>query len=132
MDWFGVIGVAFGVFGVVYAGRFYWELRRWAHLVKYGRIVVAKKGKVILNAPIQEWALWAKMAEDDKSTNGRVIVHQNGIKIAVLRKSFVPDNPWQRLVKRFKRTPAPSAANAGGPQVREGVWSAEDHTAKAA
>lgn len=134
MDWFGIIGVTFGVFGICYAGRFYWELRRWAYLVKYGRIVVAYKGKVKLNAPIQEWALWCKMAEEDKSSNGRVLYTLGGTRIAVLRQSFVPDPPLLRVAKAIIQTwklrRLTKTGPKTGPQVREGAWSAEDHTKK--
>lgn len=118
---------AVGVFGVAYGVRFYWELRKWAYLIKYARIVVAYKGKVKLNAPLQEWALWCKMAEEDKSANGRVVYQMGGTRVAILRKSFVPDTPLKRLVTAFRKMRRP-AGPAAGPQVSEGTWSAEDGT----
>lgn len=125
--WFGIGGILFGLFGLAYAGRLYLELRRWAHLIKYGRLVVAYKGKVKMNAPLQEWALWCKMAEQEKGSNGRVVYQLGGTRIAVLRKSFVPDSPITRLFKAVKLT-----RQSGASRVREGAWSAEDQTEKAA
>lgn len=129
MLYFGIFGVAFGVFGLAWAARFYWELRKWAHLIKYGRIVIAYKNRVKLNAPIQEWALWAQAAEGDKSSNGRVIYQLGGTRVAVLRKSFVPDYPivryWKVIRSRIKRP-----VRKQNPQVQEGTWTAEDHTEK--
>lgn len=125
MNWFGVAGILFGLFGLAYAARLYLELRKWAHLVKYARIVIAYKGKVKLNAPLQEWALWCKMAEQDKSSNGRVVYMLGGTRVAILRKSFVPDPSWKTLFKNVKQ-----AGKSGASRVREGVWSAEDETKK--
>lgn len=130
MNWFGVVGILFGVFGFAYAARFYWELRKWAHLIKYARVVIAYKGKVKLNAPLQEWALWCREAEKDKTSNGRVIYQLGGTRVAVLRKSFVPDTPIKRLLKALKSRHAQTPTTPVGPQVRDGSWSAEDHTDK--
>lgn len=129
MNWFDYLSWAVGAIGIFLAVGFYLELRKWAHLIKYGRIVVAYKNKVRLNAPIQEWALWAKMAERDKSSNGRVVYSMGQTRVALIRKSFVPDPPLKRLIKKIKRTPPPQGSGTG-PQVREGSWSAEDQTEK--
>lgn len=131
MNWFGVVGVIVGITGIAWAVRFYWELRKWAYLIKYGRIVVAYKGKVKLNAPLQEWALWAKKSEEDKTSNGRVIYHVGGTRIAVLRQSFVPDTPVVRLAKAVKAK-VKKPVRRVNPQVQEGVWKPEDHTKKVA
>lgn len=124
-----VVGVLFGVLGIAYGIRCYWELRKWAHLIKYARIVIAYKGKVKLNAPLQEWALWCKMAEQDKSSNGRVVYTLGGTRVAILRKSFVPDPPIKRLLHKVA-TRKPKQQSAAGPQVREGTWTAEDQSEK--
>ena len=125
MNWFGVAGGIIGVLGFAWGVRFYWELRKWAHLIKYARIVVAYKGKVKLNAPLEEWALWCKMAERDKSSNGRVVYQVGGTRVAILRKSFVPVPLWKRLITRRKPTqPGPT------PPVRDGSWTAQDQTKK--
>lgn len=129
--WFGIGGTLFGLFGLAYAVRFYIELRKWAHLIKYARIVVAYKGKVKLNAPLQEWALWIRMLEEDEASNGRVLYQLGATRIAILRKSFVPDPPYLRAWKAVKaRIHKP--VNKVNPQVQEGTWSAEDHTEKVA
>lgn len=125
MNWFGVVGSLIGVLGFAWGVRFYWELRKWAHLIKYARIVIAYKGKVKLNAPLQEWALWCKMAETDKSSNGRVVYTLGGTRVAILRKSFVPESPMKRLIRKVKPT-----RRSDAPRSREGTWSAEDKTEK--
>ena len=129
VNWYDYLSVLLGVVGMAYGVRCYWELRKWAYLIKYGRIVIAYKNKVKLNAPLQEWALWCRTAEYDKSSNGRVVYSIGGTRVAILRQSFVPDTPvvrWFKVVKE-KIAPRKTAAN---PQVREGTWTAEDHTEK--
>ena len=130
MNWFGVVGSILGVLGISYGVRCYYELRKWVHLFKYGRVVVAYKNKVKLNAPLEEWALWCRNAEKQNSgagprykNGGRILYQLGGTSIAVLSKSFVPDSPVTRLRKRFQRT-EPKV----NPQVQEGTWSAKDHT----
>lgn len=131
-----IVILIFSIVSIAYGVRCYFELRKWAHLIKYSRVVVAYKGKVKLNAPFEEWVLWAQHADREGSGpgpkwkgGGRVLYQLGGTSIAVLSKSFVPDTPILRIYKvvrqRFKRSQ--SGVN---PQVQEGTWSAEDHTAK--
>lgn len=133
MRWFDVVSIIIGLVGIAWGVRFYWELRKWAYLIKYGRVVIAFKGKVKINAPLEEWALWCKKAneEKDKNTNGRVIYHLGGTRVAVLRQSFVPDTPVVAWFKKLKTRLNPPTAKVN-PQVQEGVWSAEDQTKKVA
>lgn len=123
-----LLSLLVGIVGFAYGLRCWLELRRWAHLIKYGRIVVAYKSKVKLNAPLQEWALWAKMAESDKSTNGRVIYTLGGTRIAILRKSFVPDSRIQRLI--YKLTRPEGKKVKAGKRSADGTWTAQDETVK--
>ena len=129
MALFSVVSILFGI-------RCYMELRKWAYLIKYCRVVVAYKGKVKLNAPFEEWLLWATHADREGSGpgpkrkgGGRVLYQLGGTSIAVLSKSFVPDTPILRVYKavRGRFTKNGTAVN---PQVQEGTWSAEDHTVK--
>lgn len=124
LDWvFLFVGVA----GVAYGITCWVELRRWAHLIKYGRLVVAYKGKVRLNAPLQEWALWCRQAGKDDATNGRVVYQLGGTRIAILKKSFVPQNRIQKLVSRLTR-PEGKPARAGK-RAADGTWQvASDET----
>lgn len=135
MNWLCFLGWAVGICGFVYGTRCWVELRRWSHLIKYGRIVVAYKNKVKLNAPLQEWALWCRNAEKQDSgtgprykSNGRILYQYGGTTIAVLNKSFVPDGPVKRLVSRLTK-PEGKTVKAGTRAV-DGTWSVQDETAK--
>lgn len=105
---------------VCFTLRYWIELRRWAHLIKYGRVVVAYKAKVKLNAPLQEWALWCRAAQEDDSVNGRVIYHLGGTRIAILKKSFVPQNRFQRILTKLTRPEGKSAK--AGKRAADGTW----------
>lgn len=131
MNWYDYMSITIGVFGVAWGIRFYWELRKWAHLIKYGWVIVAYKNKVKINAPLQEWALWCRTAEKDKGSNGRAVYKLGGTTVAVVRKTHVPDTPVIRLVKAVWLTIRRPASKVN-PQVQEGTWKAEDHTKKAA
>lgn len=125
LDW---VCVAFGILGFSYGIRLWIELRRWAYLIKYTRVVVAYKRKVKLNGTLQEWALWAKAGEraPDKKAGGRTIYTIGGTTIAILRQSFVPDSPIKRLIHKLTR---PEGRNVkAGTRAVDGTWTAEDQT----
>lgn len=132
MNWYNYLSIAFGVLGLAYAARFYWELRKWAHLIKYGRIVIAWKGKVRIQGTLEEWALWCRASEHDKEHQhryGRELYNQGGTRVAVLHKSFVPDSLVERVIQWFKGH-ASARGKSEAARSREGTWEAEDHTVK--
>ena len=126
LDWASVI---IGLTGFAYGTKFWIELRRWAHLIQYGRLVVAYKGKVKLNAPLQEWALWCKMAEREDKVNGRVIYHLGATRIAVLRKSFVPQTRLQKLIAKLTKPEGRKVP--AGTKAADGTWSVAEDATKA-
>lgn len=106
--WFTVIESAITVLAVACAIWFYAELRRWAKFVKYGRIAVAYKRKVVIDAPMQEWVLWMKMLHGDGASNGRVVYQMGNTRIAI--------------VKGVRPTKAKPIVGPNQPQVKEGRW----------
>jgi hypothetical protein len=91
-------------FALVVAGYSWWHAARWAKLIAYGRIVVEYKGKVKMDAPLQEWALWCKQTGKDKAQplamRGHVIYSLGGTRIAL----FVGKK--HKKVKPVKQRPA--------------------------
>ncbi len=81
----GAIGLIFGLIGFAYGIRCYYELWRWARLSQNTRIAIEYKGKVKTQQPLTEWLLWGNMLDRDKDSNGRIIYHQGGTRIALLR-----------------------------------------------
>lgn len=133
MRWYDLLSVLIGVSGFVWGVRSYWKLREWGLLVKYGRIVIASKGKVRVNATIQEWALWCRASEKDpdhQTTHGRVVYDLRGTRVAVLHKSFVPDSYFKQAYTFITNAIAKhgTRTKSEAPRAREGTWSAEDHT----
>jgi len=81
---FGIAGIVVGIIGLAFALRCYVELYRWAKLLQGGRIAIARKGRVRLQAPLTEWALWVRnMGKDDD--NGRVIYRDGNTSVAILK-----------------------------------------------
>lgn len=104
------------VIAVAVATYAWWHARKWALLISYGRIAVEFKGKVKMDAPLREWALWCNQTKKDKSQpaalRGHVIYAMGGTRIALFGGVKHPK------VKKVKPRP-------GGPQriqKREGVW----------
>lgn len=82
---FGIAGITLGILGLAFALRFYWELYRWAKLLQGGRVAIARKGKVRMQAPITEIALWIRQLSKDEESSGRVIYRDNNTTVAILR-----------------------------------------------
>lgn len=85
-----VVTLAFAVVAVaaVAVGTYaWWHASRWAKLIAYGRIVVEYKGKVKIDAPLREWALWCEQTRKDKTQpealRGHVMYVMGGTRIAL-------------------------------------------------
>ncbi len=118
----------FGVFGIAYAVKMYYELWKWARQCQYARIVIAYKGKVRLNAPIQEWMLWTNLLDKDKDSNGRMIYTMGGTSVAIVKRSFVAEGPLREfaawLFSRRRKVATPPASG------ETGKWTAKDQTVR--
>ena len=97
----------------------WWHAARWAKLIAYGRIVVEFKGKVKMDAPLREWALWCRQTGKDKAQpermRGHVIYVMGGTRIALFHGKKPPK------VKPVKPRPGGS-----GHRVAEGAWAKSD------
>lgn len=105
-----------GAVALAVAGYAWWHAAKWAKLIAYARIVIEYKGKVKIDAPLREWALWCQQTGKDKSQakamRGHVMYVMGGTRIAL----FVGKKPPK--VKPLKSRP-------GGPQPiqsQEGTW----------
>lgn len=79
--------IAITLIAVVVASYAWWHASKWAKLIAYGRIVVEYKGKVKIDAPLQEWALWCEHTRKDKAQperlRGHVMYVMGGTRIAL-------------------------------------------------
>lgn len=107
-----IIAVIVAVVSALLSIRFYVELRRWSNICKNGRIAIAYKRKVQLQAPLTEWYLWTRKLSDTE--NGRVVYRNGGVTVAIV-KPVVPPGPIRRRLKRGKDKPRA--------QARHGSWS---------
>lgn len=99
------------------------ELKTWAEWAHYGRIVIAYKRKIKLNAPLTEFVAWAHMLKDDEGSKGRVIWSMGGASVAIA-KSAVPLKEKRHLLQIAGN----KKENKG--QVAEGKFKATDETPK--
>jgi hypothetical protein len=97
-------------FSLIVAGYAWWHASKWAKLIAYGRIVVEYKGKVKLDAPLQEWALWCKQTGKDKTQplamRGHVCYAVGGTRIALFHgKKHKKVGPAKQDPRRQGRQP---------------------------
>jgi len=75
---FGVVGVLFGLTGMRLA-------RQWTRDCKRCRILIARKGKVVIDAPLAEWLQWEKNMPQREEARGGVIFSAYGVAVAIAR-----------------------------------------------
>lgn len=63
------------------------RLYRFEQLLKRARIVIAYKGKVKVNRPLDDWLRWCFQADKDRGANGQVMYQLGGTSIAVMEKT---------------------------------------------
>jgi len=110
--------VVAAVLAIAFAIRCYVELRRWANVCSYGRIAIAYKRKVQLQAPLTEWYLWTRKLGD--SENGRVVYRNGGVTVAIVKQVTPPG----RLRSKLRRRKVEPQA-----QAKQGTWSMGDKPA---
>ena len=122
----GIIGLAIGLVGFIYGVNCYYKLWQWARLCQNTIIAIEYKGRVRTRQPITEWLLWGNMLDRDKDSNGRIMYHQGGTRIAIIR-SWKGDKTRRRdmigevyrainraRVNRKSSAPAPRAGKVKG------------------
>lgn len=111
---------AVAVVAVAVAAYAWWHASKWAKLIAYGRIVVEYKGKVKMDAPLREWALWCEQTRKDKAQpermRGHVIYVMGGTRIALFAGKAPPK------VKPLEQQQRPGRTINGGMKSREGTW----------
>lgn len=98
-----VVGGLLAAFGVVFGFSCYYQLWKFARQCQQVRIAVAQKGRVKLNAPVLEWLLWSNMLDQDKDSNGRMIVNLNGVSVSIIKKSFNAKTPFHEFANWMLR-----------------------------
>lgn len=74
----GAAGLALGIAGFALS-------RRWAHECRTCRIIIARKGRVVLDAPLVEWIAWNRALPRRERSRGGVIFSDRGIQVALAR-----------------------------------------------
>lgn len=74
----GLLGWPLGIGGWLLA-------RRWQRDCEKCRIIIARKGRVILDASLVEWLAWNKALPKREQSRGGMIFHGNGISVALAR-----------------------------------------------
>ena len=101
------------ILSLLYGLRCKLELRRWSNTIRHGRIAIARKGRVRLQAPLEEFALWTRQLDGDKESFGRVIYRDGNTSVAI-SKAVTP-----RQRRRSER---------GKAEAKQGTWTAKDET----
>lgn len=86
----GYIFLGFGVLGVVFGVRCYYELWKWVKQVKRVRIAIAYNRRVQLDAPLSEWLEWGNSLGGKQRETGRVVYRVHKMSVAILRPGKEP------------------------------------------
>jgi hypothetical protein len=97
---FGALGVLLGVAGWMLA-------RRWARDCAACHIIIARKGKVVLNAPLTEWLAWNRALPKRDRGRGGTIFMANGVQVALARPKIGAASATVET-RKVKNAPAPA------------------------
>lgn len=112
-----VLSVVVALAGVAVATYAWWQARKWTILIAYSRVAIEYKGKVKIDAPLREWALWCKQAGKDKQTRGHVMYAMGGTRIALFPGKKPP-----------KVKPVEQHPDKRGVRSRQGTWTDKSKT----
>lgn len=79
-----VLALAAGL-GFLYGTAAYLLARRWARDCSECRIIIARKNRVQLDAPLTEWLAWNRALPKRERGRGGIIFQSNGIRVALAR-----------------------------------------------
>lgn len=96
------IGYAVGALGLAAAANFYWLAHRWARDCAKCRILIARKGRVVLDASLVEWLSWNRALPHREQSRGGIIFHANGIQVALARPKIGQAATTQKTTKGEK------------------------------
>jgi hypothetical protein len=105
-----VVGFAFGVNGWLLA-------RRWQTDCSKCRIIIGRKGKVVLDAPLTEWLSWNKALPKREQSRGGIVFNANGIQVALARPKIGPPTATTEHRKVSDAEGAAKQAGRGGGRV---------------
>jgi hypothetical protein len=95
----GALGVLLGIAG--------WSMaRRWQKACQRCRIIIARKGKVVLDAPLVEWIAWNEALPSRERDRGGVIFMDRGIQVALARPKLAPAGSSSQTTRTIKEPQA--------------------------
>lgn len=74
----GAVGLGVGLLGFRTA-------RTWRRDCRQCRIIIARKSRVVLDAPLTEWLAWNKALPNREQSRGGIIFRESGISVALAR-----------------------------------------------
>lgn len=114
-----VLALVFGVVGVAYGIRCYYELWKWAKECQNARVAVAYNRRVQMQPTLVDLLIWARQV--NKGERGRVIYKNQKVSVAIVRPVIPPGKVRKAI--RLGRT----RGNAPPPPTI-GSWTAQDQT----
>jgi hypothetical protein len=118
------------ILAVAVAAYSWWHASKWAKLISYGRIVIEYKGKVKIDAPLREWALWCEQTRKDKAQpermRGHVMYVMGGTRIALFSGSRPPKvkplkSRREHVIQRTKDAAKETSRNLRGTDGPQGA-----------
>lgn len=106
---FAVLLAAVAALGWLLAVAAWLLARRWATDCQRCRIIIARKGKVVLDASLVEWLAWNRALPRRERSRGGIIFAANGVQVALGRPKVPAPGATQET--RTVKTPAKAAAS---------------------
>jgi hypothetical protein len=109
----GIVGLLFGITGVRLA-------RQWSRDCTKCRIIIAKKGRVVLDASLVEWLSWNKALPHREQARGGIIFHASGISVALARPKIGAPSATaktQTVKSPAKRSTSRARSSSSGPAI---------------
>jgi hypothetical protein len=98
--------------GVTFGAAAWLLARRWARDCRECRIIIGRKGKVVLDAPLTEWLAWNRALPTRERSRGGIIFHDRGIQVALARPKIPAAGSATQETRTIKTPPARASSSS--------------------
>lgn len=95
------LSIIFGILGITFGIACYLNTRRWAHLCKRSRIVIAYNRRVKLNATLLEFIDWITSLDD--GARGREIFRGNKVSVSIVKQDVLQAETKTKVIKDSRK-----------------------------
>ena len=94
-----LVAFSVGALGLLFGASAWILARRWSQECQLTRIVIARKGRVALDAPLTEWIAWRRALPKRERAKGTIVFSANGVQVALARPTIGPAATSQKTTQ---------------------------------